>query len=204
MRRLVLVAAFATVLGSAAPSRGLPARHSPSDYPASSSDKGVTVAADVMDSDQVRSSFATDLSGYLVVEVALYPKSGTTLDISAMDFALYVDGRMMRPAEPRSIAGINQRKSRAQRDDIALYPTVGMTTGTWGTGVGVGVGVGRNGRPGPASTDHDRRTMETELDEKGLQEGDAAKPVAGYLYFPVGPAKKRSGKYELHYQANGV
>jgi len=193
------------VLVSSAPNAGLPARGTPSAYPASGTDKGVTVGADAMDPDQVKGSFSTDLSNYLVVEVAVYPNGNTPVDVSGMDFALFTEGRMVRPVEPRSVAGVNQRKVNSRKDDIALYPTVGMTTGTWGTGVGVGVGIGPGGhRRGPASTDRDRRTMELELDEKGLQEGQATKPVAGYLYFPVGPSKKRSGSYELQYQTTDI
>ena len=40
--------------------------------------------------------------------------------------------------------------------------------------------------------------METELDDRGLPEGEADKPVAGYLYFPVGQTKATS--IELVYQ----
>jgi hypothetical protein len=197
---LLLLAVALTL--QAASDRGLPARSAPSDYPASASAKGLTIAADLMGVDQVRGSFSTDLSDYLVVEVAVYPAPGSTLDLSTIDFALRVDGRMVRPVEPRNIANINQKRSNARRDDIALYPTVGMTTGTWGTGVGVGVGVGVGGNaPGPASTDRDRRTMELELDEQGLQDGPTSKPVAGYLYFPAA-GKRRAGPYTLEYQLN--
>jgi len=48
------------------------------------------------------------------------------------------------------------------------------------------------------STGQDRRVMETELDDRGLPEGEADKPVAGYLYFPVGQTKATS--IELVYQ----
>jgi hypothetical protein len=182
--------------------RGLPARNSPADYAAQGELKGITVAAECMDPEQVRGSFATDLTQYAVCEVAVYPrKDGSLLDLQAMDFALRVDDRMVRPAEPRSIAGINQRKSQARSRDIVLYPTVGMTTGTWGTGVGVGVGVGTGGNaPGPASTDADRRVMEQELEDKALPDAVITKPVAGYLYFPVAQGKRRSGTYVLDYQ----
>ena len=36
--------------------------------------------------------------------------------------------------------------------------------------------------------------METELDDRGLQDGIADKPVAGYLYFPVGETKSSSAR----------
>ena len=52
--------------------------------------------------------------------------------------------------------------------------------------------------PGPASSDRDRRVMETELDDRALQDGVADKAVAGYLYFPVGETKATN--MELVYQ----
>jgi hypothetical protein len=188
----------------AAANNGLPVRSSVADYPAHGEDKGVTVAADLMDPEQVKGTFATDLSQYAVIEVAVWPKKdGTPLDLAAIDFALRADDRMVRPAEPRSIAGINQRKGQARSRDIALYPNVGVTTGTWGTGTMVGVGIGPGGNaPGPASTDQDRRVMEMELEDKGLRDAMITQPAAGYLYFPLG--KTRASSYQLEYSLNGV
>ncbi|MDZ4801988.1 MAG: hypothetical protein SGI92_27855, partial [Bryobacteraceae bacterium] len=157
-----------------------------------------TVAADWMGADQVKGSFSTDLSDYVVVEVALYPKDGKSVDLTTIDFALRGDGRMIRPVDPRSIANIHQKRANKRGSDLVLYPTVGMSTGTWGTGGGVGVGVGQGRSRGPASTPRDRDVMEMELEEKALQDGQAAKPVAGYLYFPVG--KKKAAGYDLEYQ----
>lgn len=204
MRPALLTALLVFAL-AAAQDRGLPARSNPADYPASSVGTPVTIGADIMEPEQVRGSFSTDLSQYLVVEVGIYPKDGTTLQLDSLDFALHVDGRVVRPAEPRAIAAINQKNAASRRDDIALYPTVGMTTGTWGTGVGVGVGVGTGGnRPGPASTDRDRHVMQSELEDKGLQDGAVSKPVAGYLYFPVGSGRRKTTGYQLEYQPPGA
>ena len=44
--------------------------------------------------------------------------------------------------------------------------------------------------------------METELSEKGLTEGSASAPVAGYVYFP-GTAKKKNPSLMLEYKVNG-
>jgi hypothetical protein len=43
--------------------------------------------------------------------------------------------------------------------------------------------------------------METELAEKGLPEGAASSPVAGYIYFPVSPMKKSD--YQVEYVSDG-
>ena len=203
MKRLSTMLLALPLLVSAA-NNGLPVRSSVADYPAYGEDKGVVVAADLMDPEQVKGTFATDLSQYAVIEVAVWPKKdGTPLDLSAIDFALRADDRMIRPAEPRSIAGINQRKGQARSRDIALYPNVGVTTGTWGTGTMVGVGIGPGGNaPGPASTDQDRRVMEMELEDKGLRDAMITQPAAGYLYFPLG--KTRASSYQLEYSLNGV
>ena len=59
-------------------------------------------------------------------------------------------------------------------------------------GAGLGVAVGE--RTSAATTDSDRRTVETDNE---LKSGDVSKPVAGYLYFPL--ATKEKVKYELQY-----
>jgi hypothetical protein len=182
---------------------GLPARSQPSDYAAKAETPKFVIAADVIDPEQVRNEFSTSLAPrYQVLEVAVYPSKGSSVDVALLDFAVRVDGRFIRPASSRSIAALNQKRSNARGRDVTLYPAVGVSTGSWGTGtnVGVGVGVGDNA-PGPASTDRDRRVMETELDDRGLQDGIADKPVAGYLYFPVGQTKSTS--MELVYQYDG-
>jgi hypothetical protein len=179
--------------------RGLPARSQPDDYAAKAETGKLVVAATVMDPNQVRNEFSTSLNRYQVLEVALYPAKGSTVDVSLLDFAVRVDGRLIRPAAPRAIAGQNQKRAKDGQRDISVWPSVGVSTGSWGTGTNVGVGVGVGGNtPGPGSTDRDRRTMEMELDDRGLQEGIADKPVAGYLYFPVG--ETRATKMELVYQ----
>jgi hypothetical protein len=119
-----------------------------------------------------------------------------------MDFALRVDGRLIRPRDPRTIAALNQKRGKARSRDVVVYPSVGVSTGSYGTGTNVGVGGGvGGGAPGPASTDQDRRVMQTELEERALQDTSTDKPVAGYLYFPVGDTKAKS--VELLYQHDG-
>ena len=179
---------------------GLPTRSTVDQYAAKAAAKGLTIAADVIPPEQVRNEFSTTLvPNYQVLEIAIYPQSGYTVDISIIDFALRVDGRLIRPAEPRTIAVRNQKQANRGGRDITLWPSVGVSTGTWGTGTNVGVGVGVGGRhPGPGSTDRDRRVMETELDDRSLQDRIADKPVAGYLYFPVGETSAKSA--QLVYQ----
>lgn len=92
---------------------------------------------------------------------------------------------------------------------MTVSPSYGVTyqsgrgydpvTGTTGGGVtqttGVMVGIGNPG-PNPASTDKDRSAMEAELSEKGLPEGTASAPVAGYVDFPVSSKKRNAVQLE--------
>jgi hypothetical protein len=202
MKPFVLGLLFACALVSQV-RQGLPARSGPAGYPGKAEGKDLVIAAEVMDPEQVRNEFATPLTAtYQVLEVAIYPKKGSTIDLFTIDFGLRVDGRLLRPADPSRIAARNQRKANERRKDITLWPAVGVSTGTWGTGTNVGVGVGvGDAPPGPGSTDRDRHVMQTELDDRALQDGAVTKPVAGYLYFPVGEAK--SDSVELIYEQDG-
>jgi hypothetical protein len=179
---------------------GLPARSDADQYAAKIVVEGNVIAATVIPTDQVRNEFATSLvPQYQVVEIAIYPAKGGSAEVNTMDFGLRVDGRFIRPAAPRTIAAMNQKKGRSASRDILLYPNVGVSTGSYGTGTAVGLGVGvGGGHPGPASTDQDRRVMQSELEDRALQDTTADKPIAGYLYFPVGETKTRS--VELVYQ----
>jgi hypothetical protein len=186
---------------------GIPPRGDAAHYAASAGNGGVKVAAEIVGDDQVRNMFSTDLSHYIVVEVGVWPSSNKPLDLSAVDFSLRLEsGRApIRPVSARTIAGVLQRKGQSRRDDIVLFPTVGVTTGSWGTGTNVGVGVGMGGgSPGPAATDQDRRTMELELEEKGLPEAVVQKPVAGYLYFPAGSRDRKLASAELIYEGSAA
>ena len=158
------------------------------DYRAHDEQNGITIAADVMDSEQARHAFTSSVfSGYAVVEVAVCPEAGKRVDLSSMDFTLRVAGHAspIRPSSARTIAAVLHRKAAqpAKSSDVTLYPTVGVgyesggydpvyggnRRGGWRTNAGVQVAAGgaRNGQPRPASTDRDRTTMEMELDYCG-------------------------------------
>jgi hypothetical protein len=225
MRQLslaLLVIAISAGLASAAESRGLKPRPSPDEYPSVKTHEGVTVAARVLTSDEVRSGFVTDLERrYAVVEVAIYPAAGKEIELSDLDFSLRYDGRTSwtRAASPRAAAAAVRRRNAASRDgDITLIPSVGIghSTGpdwgngrrgggtTVGTGVGVAIGGAGSADPPPASSDADRAVMERELADKALPTGKLNAPVAGYLYFPL-PQRKTVVAEELEFDgAAGV
>jgi hypothetical protein len=201
--------------------RGIRPRPAASDYPAQEQKDGFAVGASVVPRHEVKNLFATNLKDYVVVEVSVYPEQGKPVDLSPRDFALRIgsDSDIIRPANPRAIAGVIQKKNApppSKASDITVYPTAtigyesggydpvygGQRRGGWvtSTGVGVGVGGGQQGPPPPRSTDRDRDVMKQELEEQALPPGSVTKPVAGYLYFALPEAKqKKGGAYELNY-----
>jgi hypothetical protein len=207
---------LALVAGAAAaPQQGIPTREKPADYPVSQQNPQLSLGAMQLSRQQVRNSFSADLErGYIVVEVGVFPASAGGIELRREDFALRAAGSktMARPASPETIASVLQKKNqRGSGRDVDIYPTAGVGyetggrdpygnryPGGWTSSAGVGVGIGGNG-PRAASSDADRSTMKTELQDKILPEGSLAKPAAGYLYFPV--TGEKQGAYELEYRA---
>lgn len=191
-------------------SAGTRPRTTSSDYRAHEIAGDISVGAEILPPTQVRNLFSTDLRKYVVVEVAVYPKDGQTMEVHAGDFLLRLgSGENIRAANPAAIARVRQQAATPAVKPgpaIDVYPTVGVgyESGPYHRGVtteaGVGVAVGGPSGPAyppPASTDQDRRTMQLELEEKGLPDGSTSKPVAGYLYFPV--SSKKTITYDLEY-----
>jgi hypothetical protein len=208
-----------TALASNAP-RGTVPRATADKYDAHAERSGVGIGANVLSANEAHKAFSTDVDRCcMVVEVALYPaKDGLTV-VSLSNFALRVVGEdtARRPSSPELVAGKLQKKSEPDADnhDVVISPTTGIGYERGGidpvtgqprrggvvTTAGVGVGVGGPQPPKAGSSDADRRTMETELREKELPEGNTAAPVSGYLYFSL--QKKKSTKYQLEYVLNG-
>ncbi|MBZ5534325.1 MAG: hypothetical protein LAO31_00090 [Acidobacteriia bacterium] len=212
---LILLLSFSLVV-VAQERQGIEPRSTPGDYINRAIEKEISVGAALMAPDQVRHTFVTDLNrGYIVVEVGIYPVTGKKEKIALDHFLLHSGKLVSRPAGPTEIARILQKTSTSGHD-VTVYPTagIGYESGpptydpydgrTHGGGVrtmaGVGVGVGRSG-PG-ANTEADRKTMESELTDKGLHEGEISEPVAGYLYFPV-TGKKSKASYQLEFTFDG-
>jgi hypothetical protein len=206
MRAAALCFTFAALAG-AGYSQGISPRPDAGDYPGNASRDGMAIGAAMLGSSQIRRDFSTDLArGYLVVEVAVYPKEGTQLDLGPGDFWLRVpgSGEVLRPVAPPVVARALERPDGRGRN-IALYPSVGIGYGSgramYGGGLGtmVGVGVGAGGPRPPDWNSENRRTMELELGEKQLPERLVAQPVAGYLYFSA-PREKVRAACQLEYR----
>jgi len=196
---------------------GTEPRAEASRYPASAQQGQLNIGAQLLTAEQIRRAFATELNrNYLVVEVAVFPGNGGSIDVSRSAFALRSAGgdAASKPSNPRAVAAMTQQRSSEGRD-VTVYPQVGIgyesgrtydpITGQERRGGGVytsaGVGVGVGPRES-AQTEKDREVMELELTEKGLPEGSTHKPVAGYLYFPY-PEKKKSDAYQLECTLGG-
>ena len=91
---------------------GIAPRGSASDYPAHTEVEDFALGASLLTAEQVRSNFASDLNrGYIVVEVSIYPKTGTSLEVARRDFILRkADGGILaRPSDPKTVAAILQK-----------------------------------------------------------------------------------------------
>ncbi|MGA2695632.1 MAG: hypothetical protein ABSE92_06200 [Terriglobales bacterium] len=185
-------------------------------YPAHTQAVGVAIGAALLDSDQVKRTFVSDVSRCcMVVEVALYPSKdskNTPLNVSLNDFVLRRGNSdvAVRPDTADLVAAMLHKKSDSGRT-VAVTPSLGVgyqsgyydpVTGPEAPGAvyrgGVNVATPRKS----GSTDKDRKVMESELGEKGLPEGVASSPVSGYLYFPIS-GKKPCTDCQLEYTADG-
>ena len=221
--RMILAAALICAISVYADApKGTVPRASADSYPAHTVHDGLSVGATLLTSDQVRKAFISDLNRCcLVVEVALYPEKDSSVKVSLDDFALRVSGSDVaaKPSSAEVLAAKLQKKPAPSTGgpDVGVYQTSGVGYETGGvdpitgqrrrggvvTSAGAGVGVGIGGPPQPSASDRDRRTMELELGQKGLPEGEAAAPVSGYLYFPLPNKKDKKATHQLEYMLNG-
>jgi hypothetical protein len=217
--RMASAAALTCVMAlglMAADRAGIVPLESADKYPQQAEREDFVIGVKVLGTKDVERLFASDLNKhYIVVEVAIYPREGRLVEVSADQFVLHeeVSSESARAAAPRDAARILQQANtkRGGGRDIVLYPSVGVGYSTGGpynrggmhTSVGVGVGVGGAGDSG-ADTPEDRDAMEAELSEKGLPGGQFTKPVAGYLYFPLKPRKPAEAKLSLEQWPDGA
>lgn len=201
-RTLTFVVVMLLALASfAEPHKGIKPRAKAESYPAVSTQPSIAVGAARLSEAQVRKSFVSSLGKkYVVLEVGAFPKS--EVQLSPQDFLLVVRGQKdeIRGSDPETIAGQLAKKESDRNNDVTVSPVVGVTYSTgsnpyndpygyggrgWGTSAGVAIQKGGSGQRDPKTIDADRQTMATELKEKQLPEESTAKPVAGYLYFPL-------------------
>jgi hypothetical protein len=218
MKRIAWLCLCLSVGGLAQSVSGIRPRGSSADYPVQQTVGGLTVAAAIIPPDQVHKIFAADLNraGYIVLEVAVYPEAGRSVNLSAGDFLLRIDSTTVRATGGAAIATILTKDSNtpSQPNDVTVVTTanVGYESGGYDpvtghrrssvyTGAGVGVERGNPGGPpaNPGAPGHDPVAIQYELDSKAPPEGNANVAVAGYLYFPKVRGKNKHSALELDY-----
>jgi len=201
----LLLLAAAPVVASGP--RGTVPKASANRYPSHAEKDGVSVGAALLTSDEVHKTFVSEVNRCcLVVEVAFYAAKDKPQAVSLDDFSVRVVGAetAVKPSSAKVVAASIQKSAESQRD-ITVSPSVGVgrESGTYRgtyTEVGVAIGVSEHGSHS-GSSERDRDTMSTELSEKGLPEGTASAPVAGYLYFSL--TKKKNTPLQLDCVLNG-
>lgn len=218
---LPILLLFAIAAFSGEGPRGTVPRESADKYPTHIQQDGVSVGARLLSPSQAQKEFSTDVDRCCVaVEVAMYPRKDGMIEVAVNDFDLREIGKDIanKPSSADVVAGKLQRPAKSDQPgdrNVEIYPTSSIGYQTGGidpvtgqprpggvtTSAGVGVGIGGSRQPDPQTKAADRRTMQLELNEKGLPEGNTMSPVSGYLYFSVPPKKKV--KYQLEYMLNG-
>jgi len=217
MRRFlpVVVAGFAAVLAVHA-GDGVQPRANRSDYPVRRDSLNATIAAALLPPELAKKIFPPEVNkDFVVVEVAVYPLEGQTVDVDSFDFGLkFGAGEVSHPRVPEEIISMwleqsapePPRKVGVTGETGVVYtsgndPATGRSHG-WGTYSGVGVESGNPAPPRPPPIDP--RDLKANLRAKALPEGPAVRPVAGYLYFPLPSKKRKSGPLELQYLKDAV
>jgi hypothetical protein len=205
---LVLALLAAASVAASGP-RGTVPKAAANRYPSHAEQDSFSVGAALLTSDEVRKTFVSEVNRCcVVVEVALYPAKDKPQSVSLDDFSVRVLGSetAVKPSSAKVVAARIQKSAESQRD-ITVSPSagVGYESSTYGghatyKAVGVAVGISEPGSHS-GSSERDRDTMQTELGEKGLPEGTASVPVAGYLYFPL--TKKKNTPLQLECTMNG-
>jgi hypothetical protein len=197
---------------------GIPFRSNPADYDSHQATSDATIAATLLTPDQTATIFSSDLKkAFAVVEVAVYPENGRSIDLVALDFALRSSlGNMSFAATPGEVAWHGKKSPDPGRSTSAVNVTgeVGVAIGTHtdpvtgktyhGVATWGGAQVDNNPKPlPPPSTSADKTyALEGKLRALELPQGPTSRPIAGYLYFPLAK-KDKTAPPIFEYSANG-
>jgi hypothetical protein len=187
-------------------------RSNPSDYPAHDSLKTAAIAATIVPSEQVKKLFSADTAkAYVVVEVAVYPEAGNSLDVDLIDFALRTGEQVVRASEPRDIGtawpsaknpsigsrGPNVTAETGVIVDRETDPITGRPRTSVGTYESVAVSNYPRNDPPPPPPSKSSGDVDAKIRKMALPQGPAKAPVAGYLYFRYRARKQDS--FTLNY-----
>jgi hypothetical protein len=143
---------------------GVTPRGAPANYPAHQETASASLAAARLKPDQVAKTFNAEIErNYIVVEVALYPKDGTSVDVTLFDFSLRFGGQQeTRPDTPEQAAVWREKdpiKDKVQvtsETGVVIGSQTDPVTGRRTTGVGTyeatGVAIGTR-PPGECGAD---------------------------------------------------
>jgi hypothetical protein len=197
MRAFSLAAIFLATL-AVADDTPVPPRSAPSDYPAHDSLKTASIAAAIVPPEQVRKTFSAETAKtYVVVEVAVYPEPGSSLDVDIIDFALKTGDQVVRASEPHDIGtawpsarnpsignpGPNVTTQTGVIVDRETDPVTGRPRTSVGTYESVAVSNYPRPDPPPPPPPKNSGDVEAKIRRMALPQGPAKAPVAGYLYF---------------------
>jgi len=213
---LLLAASLAVV----ADDRGVSPRPQASDYPASQSVKTVDIGAVVVPAQRIERMLNGEIAKhYAVLEVAVYPRDGQTIDVDRIDFRLKIGDETSFAERPSDVATPWREKNPPSTRPVTVVSDTGVVYSKTsdpvngrrsGWGVYEGVGVTNDPRaagptaPPPSNRDADSRIIEQRVRELSLPEGRTSAPVAGFLFFPLDKAKGRKGSVmELRWTKDG-
>lgn len=158
-------------------------------------DLGVTLLPELVVKQRLSPEIA---KRYVVVEVAIYPRTHASVEVNHADFSLR-NKATGQVAYNEWLSDSRHQRAGAGRN-VGVYPEASIgyergggydpATGRRGGGVYTGVGVGMGGPP------DGRQVTNAYLADLELPDGPTAYPVAGYLYFPIN-SKKKDAVYEV-------
>jgi hypothetical protein len=196
---------------SAASQASVP-RASASKYASHAQQEGISIGAELLTRKQVAKEFVADVNRCcVVVQIAVFPKNDSALQLSLGDFSLLVEGSDI-PIKPQSanvIAAILEKKNNSN-SNIGVTTAAGVGYGTstdsatgqptkvHGVYTTASVAVAVGASVPPAVADREREAMAQELGEKGLPEASISVAVVWCLYFSVHKPKKDT-RYRLEY-----
>lgn len=218
MRWMCLTASIFAAL-AAADDSGVPPRNKPADYPTHQAVKTTELAAVLISPDQVRRIFSAEVAkAYTVVEVAVYPGDGQKFEVDFLDYSLKIGGQIVHADKPDNVmipwgnksgpAVPNRGPNVTEDTGVIVAHGTDPATGRSRTAVGTWEEVGVSNYPRPPDQPSQRKPDQTALynriADRALPQGETAKPVAGYLYFPQYGKKRKNDPVALNYSHDEV
>jgi hypothetical protein len=215
------IASFCLLTGLLAGDTGTSVRASASDYDAHQTIRDASIAASLLSPAETARIFGSAVSkNFTVVEIAVYPANGHTIDVTVLDFALKTtpDDRIFAVA-PEEVAWHGKRQPASSNPSlsrvnviteagVAVGTRTNPATGRTEHGVATYGGVAVDNRPqsmppSQSSSGDSTYVLEGKLRGLELQEGQTTRPISGYLYFAASQKKQKAAPLVLEYSRSG-